>query len=302
MERGAELMLIVLKNPEAYGWTTLEGKLNADTSPRDFPHLDRDGRWLLRGAATAIHLSRIYLLLSERSRSNYILPDLIKLTDVANELVLTKNTDPLLFPPEYDLDSLYLSTWHRYDGLNNITPDGIAALDMRFVPINSSRQAEGVSINFRPNPLRTYSAKGYEYLDGLVPDKAREDLGFKRIDHDEIVRVVGTHSYTPRGLTVSSSGAKLEINFPGEESGRKSTDIDLVTCQLSLTSDALIEDLIQVQLPVSYFGNATVFRSQDTLEKWSGRIALNLAKRAKPVQGVQVSLYQKRRPQEAVLV
>lgn len=304
MERGAIHTLAALKNPTAYGWTTLRGKLNTANSPRFFPDLDPTGRRFLHGVAIALHLSRISLLLSASGelRNHYVSTNIRILTDVADGLVLTKNADPLLFPCKYDFRSLRLFTRYRSHALNEINPNGIAAVAMNFAPVDGPGGDKEVSIIFQPNPLRTFSARGYEYLDGLNEDEARRDLALKRIAPDKAFEVIGTYSEKPMALTVRShrtngTGAELRIIFAGER--MESTNIDQVTCQLSMIKGDSTEGLVKVQLPLSDFCQETRFSSRHALEEWLSKMALNLTVRAKPLQRVRVSLDQ--RPQ-AVLV
>lgn len=305
MERGAIHTLEALKNPTVFGWTPLEGKLNTANSPKFFPDLDLTGRRFLRGVATALHLSRISLLLSERLRGNYISTNIRILTDVADGLVLTNSADPLLFPPKYDFRSLRLFTRYRYHVLNEIAPNGIAAVEMHFAPKDGPGGDKEVSLHLQPNPLRTYSARGYDYLNGLTRDGARRDLSLKRVAPDKAVEVIDTYSETPMALTIRShrangSGAELRIIFAGE--GMGNTNIDQVICRLSVIEGALTKGLIQVHLPVSDFSEEAIFSSQDTLEKWLSKIALNLAVRAKPSQKVRVSPDQRTPSQKTILV
>lgn len=306
MERGALYTLQVLKNPPAFGWTSLEGKLNVANSPGCFPNLNLSGRRFLHGVATAIHLSRISSLLfseyNEELRRNYSLANIRSLTDVADKLVLIKDLDPLLFPPTFDFHTLHLFT---QDGLDDIIPNRIVSIKMQFVSINDPRSDKKVNINFYPSPLRTYHTSGYDYLDGLTKDRAREALSFKKVAPDKIVNIVDNYSAGPMALVISShqddgNGADLKIIFAEKET--KKTNIDQVTCQLSLTDGFSTRDLNQIQLSISEFSNQTMFTSQDALEGWLSNIAFYLATRAKPSQNIQVIPVQRQTYREIILV
>lgn len=290
MEEEAIREIGALRYIEEFNWTAVEGKLNTTNSPRYFPGLDLTGRRFLHGVATAMHLSRISLLLcSERLHDSYFSTDIELLTTVTDELVLVKDIDPLLLLPKYDFRSLRLYTLHEYDRLSDITPDGITAVEMHFAPTDNHGGNKEVSITLQSNPLRKY--RGYDYLNGLTKDDARDLLG-RKVTPDKAAEVIGTYSDTPMALTIRSPQAELKIVFAGE--GTRNTKIDYVNCQLSVTNSALTEDLIKVQLPVSDFSKKTMFASQYELEVWLSKIALNLAKRVKPSQGVRMSLNQSR--------
>lgn len=224
---------------------------------------------------------------------NHIPSSIQSLVDVSEALIRRKDSEPVI-SPSYSLRFCHLTTNPPNKTTVDIDPRKIEMLKMIFSFNGNPSSDREVKICLRPNTRRVYSEPMYRFLEGLTRDEAREVLSSRRIPAEKVAQVLDSYEEDPVAFRMISDGAELEIIFR-EGQVVTATSIKrgvepiltdcrgLAICRLLITeAEAKKKGLIKMPFPLSDFCGTRVPESQKEIEEWLGKIASDLAKRAKP--------------------